>query len=128
MKFLSAYEPQIRSLTRIVVGFLFWFHGAQKLFGWFGEGPPEMNAMLWLAGAIEFFGGVLVAIGLFTRPAAFVASGLMAGAYFLVHQGMGLLPIVNKGEMAALYCWVFLWIAAAGPGPWSVDAARGADR
>ena len=123
-RMLGRYEGEIVSLMRVVVGFLFACHGAQKIFGLFGGGPPELTATLWLAGVIELGGGFLVMIGLFTSPAAFVASGLMAGAYFTVHQPQALFPIVNKGEMAALYCWIFLFLAARGGGPWSFDAAR----
>ena len=123
-KILGRYEGEFLSLLRIVAGFLFWAHGAQKLFGFFGGGPPELNLSLWIAGLTEFIGGGLIMIGLFTSEAAFVASGVMAGAYFLVHQPQALFPIVNKGELAALYSFVFLFLAARGGGPWSVDAAR----
>jgi len=121
MDFLGRYQPQIYAATRIVVGLLFAHHGAQKLFGFFGGAPAEMPALLlYAAGGIELVCGLLVAIGLYTRPAAFLASGTMAVAYFMVHQPMGLLPILNRGELAALYCWVFLLIAACGDGIWSL--------
>jgi putative oxidoreductase len=123
MGFLDTYRPQIFALTRIVVGFLFTFHGAQKLFGVLGGAPAEMPApLLYTSGVIELFGGGLVALGLFTRPAAFLCSGLMAAAYFMAHQPNGLLPIQNHGELAVLYCWVFLAISAAGDGIWSLGA------
>jgi putative oxidoreductase len=125
-RFLGPYFETIYAVFRIVFGGLFWFHGAQKLFGWFGGGPPEMNGALWLAGVIELTAGALVALGLFAGTGAFVASGLMAGAYFLVHQPQALLPLANKGEMAILYCFSFLLIAAKGSGRLSVDEARGA--
>ena len=123
-KVLAPWSEAIYAAFRFVFGFLFWFHGAQKLFGWFGGGPPEMNALMWIAGAIEFFGGAMVALGLLASPAAFVASGLMAAAYFMVHQPQALLPVANKGEMAILYCFAFLLIAAKGSGRYSLDDAR----
>jgi putative oxidoreductase len=123
-RWLRPYEGPILSIARIVVGFLFWCHGAQKLLGLFPGGPPEMNGILWLAGLIEFFGGGLVALGLFTGSAAFVCSGQMAFAYFMAHQPQGLFPIVNRGELAVLYCFFFLALAARGGGQWSLDAMR----
>ena len=120
MPFLAPYQAPIYALTRMVVGLLFAMHGAQKLFGWFGGGPAEMNAMLWAAGLIELVGGALIAVGLFTGWAAFVCSGQMAVAYFMAHQPQGLLPIQNRGELAALYCWIFLLFASRGDGIWSV--------
>lgn len=123
-KMLAPWSEAIYAAFRFVFGFLFWFHGAQKLFGWFGGGPPEMNALLWLAGAIEFFGGAMVALGLFASPAAFLSSGLMAAAYFMAHQPQALLPVANKGEMAILYCFAFLLIAAKGSGKYSLDDGR----
>lgn len=123
-KVLAPWSEAIYAAFRFVFGFLFWFHGAQKMFGWFGGGPPEMNAMLWIAGAIEFFGGAMVALGLLASPAAFLSSGLMAVAYFMAHQPQALLPIANRGEMAILYCFGFLLIAAKGSGRYSIDDAR----
>src|SRR5262245_19071119 len=96
------------------------FHGAQKLFGAFGRGPLPLVSQAGLGGVIEFFGGILIAIGLFASWAAFIASGTMAVAYFQAHQPKGLWPIVNGGELAAVYCFVFLYIAAHGSGKWSV--------
>lgn len=122
-RYLGSFEKHVYALTRIAVGFVFLFHGGQKLFGWFGGGPAEMNAVLWAAGIIEFFGGLLVAVGLGTGWAAFLCSGEMAVAYFVVHQPQGLLPIVNRGELAALYAWVFLLIATRGDGIWSAGEA-----
>jgi putative oxidoreductase len=124
MGFLRPYSEQIYALMRIVVGFLFLCHGVQKLMA--GGPPPQMPAaMFWAAALIETGGGFLVMIGLLGGLAAFIASGMMAVAYFLAHQKDGLLPIQNKGELAALYSWVFLFIASKGSGIWSVDAMRG---
>jgi putative oxidoreductase len=124
MGFLKPYSEQIYALMRIVVGFLFLCHGVQKLMA--GGPPPQMPAaMFWLAAIIETGGGFLVMIGLLAGLAGFIASGMMAVAYFLAHQKDGLLPIQNKGELAALYSWVFLFIASKGSGIWSVDAMRG---
>jgi putative oxidoreductase len=126
MKLLGLYQNQIYALTRIVFGLLFTFHGMQKLFGFFGGAPASMPApMLYTAGGIELVGGALVCVGFQTRWAAFFCSGMMAVAYFMVHQPKGLLPIQNHGEMAALYCWAFLLIAARGDGIWSVGDATG---
>jgi putative oxidoreductase len=126
MQFLSARQDAIYALMRIVFGLLFTFHGMQKLFGLFGGAPGEMPAvMLYTGGAIELVGGTLVCVGFQTRWAAFLCSGMMAAAYFMVHQPMGLLPIQNHGEIAALYCWGFLFIASRGDGIWSVGAATG---
>ena len=121
MKFLTAHNDKIYALTRIVIGFLFAQHGAQKLFGVLGGAPAEMPAaLLYSAGAIEFIGGILILVGLFTSISAFICSGTMAVAYFMVHQPKGILPILNHGELAVVYCWVFLLIAATGNGIWSV--------
>jgi putative oxidoreductase len=124
--FMQNYAAQTYALLRIVAGFLFLWHGAQKLFN--VPMPPPMalpGFVVGIAGPIELFGGLLVMIGLFTRYAAFICSGLMAAAYWMVHGTQALLPIQNMGEMAALYCFVFLYLSAAGSGIWSVDAARG---
>lgn len=114
---------------RIVSGFLFWQHGAQKLFGMLGGTQVELVSLMGLAGIIEFFGGLLIAVGLFTRPVAFVTAGEMAVAYFLVHVGQQaettagyFFPIMNGGERAALFCFVFLYLAARGGGTFSLDA------
>jgi putative oxidoreductase len=126
MGFLAKYEPQAYALMRIVTGFLFLFHGVQKLFG-FPPMPGEAPAfVLYVAGPIELFGGILVMIGLFTRPAAFLCSGQMAVAYWMAHGPRALLPIQNQGEPAVLYCFVFLYIAARGSGIWSADGGRAA--
>ena len=126
MTFLKPYEPQLYALFRIVIGFLFLWHGSQKLLGYPGTIPGEAPAfVLYTAGPIELVGGILVMIGLFTAPAAFVCSGLMACAYWMAHGFKALLPIMNHGELAVIYCFAFLFIAARGAGIWSVDASRG---
>lgn len=128
--FMRGYESQTYALMRIVAGLLFLWHGASKLLDFPVPGPTtdQMPApMLYTAGIIELVGGVLVMIGLLTRWAAFLCSGLMAAAYWIAHGTTALFPIENKGELAALYCFVFLYIAAKGPGIWSADATRGAD-
>lgn len=124
--FMRSYEPQAYALLRIVSGFLFFWHGMQKLFGFPGETPPGVPVFITaIAGPIELVGGVLVMIGLFTGWAAFLSSGLMAFAYWLGHGTRALLPIINQGELAVLYCFIFLYISARGGGIWSVDAGRG---
>jgi putative oxidoreductase len=119
--FSSAWAPRLLSVLRIVAAFLIMQHGAQKLFG-FPSGPAvPLTSMMGFVGALEFFGGLLLLLGLFTRPAAFILSGLMAVAYFMAHAPQGFWPILNKGELAVIYCFVFLYLAFAGGGPWSVD-------
>ena len=125
MKTLSSYNSQGYALMRIVVGFLFLWHGAQKLFGIPIPMPGEVPAFItYIAGPIELIGGTLVMIGLFTRWSAFLTSGLMAAAYWMGHGIKAVLPIQNAGELAALYCFVFLFISTQGGGIWSVDAAQ----
>ncbi|MCL4684306.1 DoxX family protein [Myxococcota bacterium] len=123
--FLQPYASQSYALLRIVTGLLFLWHGMQKLFGFPApamEGTPAF--VTFVAGPIELVGGVLVMIGLLTRWAAFLCSGLMAAAYWTAHGINAPFPLINGGELAALYCFVFLFIAAQGPGLWSVDGAR----
>lgn len=125
--FLGKYAPQIYAILRIVAGLLFALHGTQKLFGFPGDGggqTVELASQMGLAGIIELVGGLLIAIGLFADWAAFIASGEMAAAYFIAHWPQGPWPLLNQGELAALYAFLFLYIAAAGSGIWSVDAAR----
>ena len=121
--FMSNYNPQCYALMRIVAGFLFLWHGAQKLFGFPSAIPGDVPAfIIYIAGPIELLGGILIMIGLFTRWSAFLASGLMAAAYWIAHGTKALLPLLNNGELAVLYCFVFLFIATQGGGIWSVDA------
>lgn len=127
---LTALEPLARSIFRIVAGFLFSLHGFQKLFGAFGGiggggAKAEFFSLVWAAGFLETVGGLMVLIGLATRPTAFVLSGQMAVAYFMAHGSREFWPITNGGELAALYCFLFLWFAAAGAGPLSVDGLLG---
>lgn len=125
-EFMRPLSAQTYALLRIVAGFLFLWHGAQKLFGFPSPLPAGVPALIiYVAGSIEFFGGLLIMFGLLTRWAAFLCSGLMAAAYWMGHGTKALLPIQNQGELAVLYCFVFLFIAAQGSGIWSLDAARG---
>ncbi len=126
MDFLKPYESQLLSVLRIMAGLLFLQHGTTKYLGipaskMTGVAPLSMSGA---AGLIELIGGILIVIGLFTRPVAFVLSGTMAVAYFYAHFPQGFFPMLNGGELAALYCFVFLFIAAAGGGAWSVDRMR----
>jgi putative oxidoreductase len=123
----AAWAPRLLSILRIMSGLLLLQHGTGKLLKFpAGAVPPTFNLMSMpgYAGIIEFVCGILLVIGLFSRPAAFIASGMTAVAYFMIHAQRGFFPILNGGELAALYCFVFLYLAAAGPGPWSIDAAR----
>lgn len=120
MRFLKRLEPYAYALLRVAAGFLFLFHGLQKLFGLFGGRTAELVSLRGLAGVIELAGGTMIMIGLYAAPAAVVASGTMAFAYFLSHHPQGFWPIQNRGELAALYCFVFLYIATRGSGIWSV--------
>jgi putative oxidoreductase len=123
VRFLERFSPTFYSFLRIVAGFMFSCHGAQKLFGAFGGGMPHpLPPMVQAAGIIEFVGGILICVGLFTRVAAFIASGEMAFAYFTVHAKQAPWPIENKGELAALYCFVFLYFAAMGSGRLSLSS------
>jgi putative oxidoreductase len=122
-RILGRFTPQIYAMMRIVVGLLFFCHGAQKIFGVMGGKQVEYASMMGLAGFIELIAGVLVAIGLVTGYAATIASGEMAAAYFMAHAPQGGMPIQNGGELAVLYCFVFFYIAARGAGVWSVDGA-----
>jgi putative oxidoreductase len=127
LPWLSRWQPEFRAILRIVVGLLFLEHALIKLAGFPPGGKPglqEVGSFLWIAGIIELVTSVLVTLGLFTRIAAFVAAGEMAVAYWMVHAKMGLYPAVNMGEGAILFCFVFLYLAAAGPGAWSIDGAR----
>ena len=109
----------------MAAGLLFFLHGLPKLFGGFGRpAPVELMSQMGLAGIIEVIGGAMIGLGLFTSPVAFLASGQMAVAYFQAHAPRGLWPIMNGGELAALFCFVFLYFAAAGSGKWSIDSIR----
>ena len=124
---LSRWQPQLLAVLRIITGLLFLEHALIKLIGFPPGGKPgiqDIGSFLWIAGAIELVTSVLVTLGLFTRLATFIAAGEMAVAYWMVHAKMGLYPAVNMGEAAILFCFVFLYLAAAGPGAWSVDGAR----
>ena len=118
---LAPWAPQLRSVMRIIVSFLFMAWGMSKFFGYPMPGPP-LDALLTTAGVLELGGGLLLLVGLLSRPVAFLLSGEMAVAYFMQHAPKGFWPLVNHGELAALYSFVFLYLAAAGPGPWSLDA------
>lgn len=125
-RLLEGISNYAYAAMRIVAGAAFAQHGAQKLFGVFGDDAPvEWLSLMGLAGAIELCGGVLVAAGLLTRYAAFVSSGLMAAAYFMAHARRGFWPIENGGELAMLFCFLFLYIATRGSGPLSLDRSRG---
>jgi putative oxidoreductase len=121
-RWLGKYSDCIYGILRIVVGLLFACHGAQKLFGWFGGLGVSLTPMLTTAGIIEFFGGILIALGLWAGYAAFLTSGEMAAAYFIQHAPGSFWPIVNKGELAVLYCFIFLYIASRGSGCLSFES------
>ena len=129
--FYSTWGPRLLSVLRIIAGFLLLQHGLQKVFGVLMPPPPsgapqshgtfQMFSLTGVAGILEFGGGLLLLLGLFTRPVAFILSGLMAVAYFMSHAPGGFWPILNRGELAALYSFVFLYLAVAGGGEWSLD-------
>ena len=122
---LGRYSSYLYVLLRIAAGFLFFQHGLPKLFGGFGRtAPAPLMSQMGLAGIIEVVGGAMISLGLFTPVVAFIASGEMAWAYFQAHAPRGFWPITNGGELAALYCFVFLYVAAVGSGRWSVDSLR----
>jgi putative oxidoreductase len=123
---LKALDPRARSLLRVIAGFTFSLHGFQKVFGLFGGmggtgATATFPSLIWTAGVLETFGGLLILLGLFTRPVAFLLSGHMAVAYFLSHSPRGFWPLQNGGELAVLYCFIFLYLSIAGPGPVSLD-------
>ena len=119
--FISKYELQVYSILRLVVGFLFLWHGSQKLFAFPPAGQVMPPHIVFIAGPIEFFGGLLVMIGLWSRLAAFICSGEMAFAYWAAHGTHALLPLLNGGELAIIYCFLFLFISAKGSGEFSID-------
>jgi putative oxidoreductase len=120
--------PQLRSVLRMVAAVMFMQAGTIKLFGWPmampDGGTPPMFSQIWIGAVLEFVGGALMIVGLFTRPVAFILSGEMAVAYFQFHAPDGFWPAVNKGQPAVLYCFIWLYLSAAGGGPWSLDALR----
>lgn len=118
------YAPQALSLLRIVAALIFLMHGSAKLIGFPASGTPQpdVGTLLWIGGVLELVGGLLLLVGLFSRPVAFILSGEMAVAYWMFHAPQSTFPLQNGGDAAILYCFVFLLIAAAGPGPWSLDA------
>lgn len=129
MGFLDRFSGPLLSILRIVSALLFMAHGTAKLLGFpatemFAQ-PPEPMTLMWFAGVLEFGGGALLALGLFTRPVAFVLSGMMAVAYWMAHAPQAFYPIQNQGELAIMFCFTFLYIAAAGGGPWGVDSLIG---
>ena len=127
LRVLDPYEAYLLSVLRIMSGLLFLQHGTSKYL-YFPESDHSGASPLTMggfSGLIELVGGILLVLGLFTRPAAFIMSGTMAVAYFYAHAPQGFFPLLNGGELAALYCFVFLYLAAAGPGPWSVDRMLG---
>ncbi len=120
---ISSLQPIALSLLRVVAAFTFSCHGAQKLFGVFGGARVGLVSLLGMAGVLELAGGILLLLGLFSRPIAFLLSGEMAVAYFRTHAPHHYLPILNRGELAVLYCFIFLFVVVAGPGPVSLDKA-----
>jgi len=128
---LSRFSPHALAALRIITALLFIEHGTMKLFGFpAGEQPMEISlfSLMGLAGVLEAIGGLLVLVGLFTRPTAFILSGQMAVAYFMAHAPNGFYPVLNNGDAAILFCFVFLYLVFAGPGAWSVDGARSVSR
>lgn len=126
MGFLDKYSGQLLSVLRIVSALLFMCHGTMKLLAFPPSADPqpgpEPMTLIWFAGVLELVGGAMLALGLITRPVAFILSGQMAVAYWMAHAPQGFYPLLNGGESAVLFCFVFLYIAAAGGGPWSADA------
>jgi putative oxidoreductase len=125
-KLIAEWTPRMLSILRIVAALLFMEHGTQKLLG-FPPGPnpaPALFTLIWVQGVIELVGGVLLAIGLFTRPVAFILAGDMAVAYFMAHAPRSFYPLLNGGDLAITYCFIFLYLSVAGGGIWSLDTAR----
>ena len=127
--FYATWQPRVLALLRITTAYMFLLHGTAKLFGIpaMGKGTVALASLSGVAGLLELVGGVLLILGLFTRPAAFIVSGEMAFAYFMGHaipQGWVLAPLMNRGESAALFCFIFLYLSVAGGGAWSLDRLR----
>ncbi|CAG9933295.1 DoxX family protein [Candidatus Nitrotoga arctica] len=126
-KFINTWSPRLLAVLRIVTGLLFLEHGTAKLLGLphvaMFDGL-QLLSLMGLAGVLELGGGLLIVLGLFTRPVAFILSGMMAVAYFMAHAPQAFLPLVNQGELAVLYCFVFLYLFIAGPGAFSIDSAH----
>ena len=122
---VSKYMPELLSIVRLLVGLLFLEHGTAKLFGFphAAMAQPEMGTLLWFQGIIEVVGGVLFAVGFLTRPVAFILAGDMAVAYFMAHAPKGFFPMLNGGDAAILYCFIFLIYFVVGPGRWAADAS-----
>jgi putative oxidoreductase len=128
MSFLERYESDLKSLMRVMVGFTFSLHGWQKFFGilgGIGGSRPELSSMLGMAGVLETSGGLLIILGLFTRPTAFLLSGEMAVGYFRAHAPHGWAPLTNGGELAVFYCFFYLWLSSSGAGRLSLDRVFG---
>ena len=125
---LSKLAPYFLSVLRIFAAGSFLTHGTMKLFSWPAPFEYPLNPMLYIAGILEIVGGLLLLMGLFSRPTAFLLSGLMAFAYFIAHSSNSFFPVLNHGEAAMLYCFIFLYISVAGPGVWSFDASRAQSR
>ena len=123
-RFLGTYSSYIYALLRIVAGLLLLMHGTQKLFGWPLKAPMPIDTMMTAIGVFEVVAGLMIMLGLFASIFAFIASGMLAVGYFMVHQPMGTWPIQNSGEPAVLLCFIFLYVAARGSGPLSIDGAR----
>ena len=124
---MAVMAPRMRAVLRIVAALIFLEHGTQKLFGFPAPpaaGLPAMFSLLWFAAVLEVVGGLLLALGLFTRPVAFILAGEMAFAYWMAHAPRSFFPALNGGDAAILYCFVFLYIVAAGPGAWAIDIGR----
>jgi putative oxidoreductase len=122
MNALARFADPVFAILRLIAGLLFASHGAQKVFGMFGKEAMTGPAHMVFAGWVELLGGLLIAVGLLTRPAAFLSSGLMAFAYFMAHAPRAWHPVMNQGELAVVYCFLFLYVFFRGPGRWSLDA------